>query len=153
MGAEAGAVPTCPVCGGAWASGLACASCRQVDGLPSGIRLTSRPRRAAEPFVEALLAIVLLYVGWLVWSLVVYRRGQSPAKQLLRMRVVVLETRRRAGSARMLARELPAKALVGVAALVSFGVVLLWPLWDERRQALWDKLVETIVVDDPFEEL
>lgn len=31
---------------------------------------------------------VTLAIGWLIWALIVYSHGQSPAKQLLKMRVV-----------------------------------------------------------------
>ena len=153
FGLEEGAVPTCPVCTRQWGSGVACASCGQVDGLPLGIRLSSPARRIAEPVVELLFLVVTLYVGWLIWELVVFARGQTPAKQLLGMRVVSLETSRAAGWGTMLLRELVGKPIVLAVAPFTLGIVLFWFCWDPGRQALWDKMVETIVVDDHYGQL
>ena len=129
------------------------ASCGQVDGLPLGIRLSSPARRIAEPVVELLFLVVTLYVGWLIWELVVFARGQTPAKQLLGMRVVSLETSRAAGWGTMLLRELVGKPIVLAVAPFTLGIVLFWFCWDPGRQALWDKMVETIVVDDRYGQL
>jgi uncharacterized RDD family membrane protein YckC len=153
LGLEVGAVPICPVCSRPWGSGLACASCGQVDGLPPGIRLSSPARRVAEPVVELLFLVVTLYVGWLIWELVVFRRGQTPAKQLLGMRVVSLESSRSAGWGTMFVREIVGKPLVALFAPVTLGLVLLWFLWDDANQELWDKMVGTIVVDDRYGQL
>jgi uncharacterized RDD family membrane protein YckC len=42
------------------------------------------------------LAILTLGVGWIIWSLFAWRNGQTPAKQILKMRVVAEETRNNA---------------------------------------------------------
>lgn len=39
------------------------------------------------------LALVTLGIGWVIWSLVAWRNGQTPAKQILKMRVVAEEGR------------------------------------------------------------
>jgi uncharacterized RDD family membrane protein YckC len=39
------------------------------------------------------LAILTLGVGWIIWSLFAWRNGQTPAKQILKMRVVAEESR------------------------------------------------------------
>ncbi len=41
--------------------------------------------------LDTLLLIVTLGVGWLIWSIVVWGRGQSPGKQILGMRVLRTE--------------------------------------------------------------
>ncbi|MDX6591870.1 MAG: hypothetical protein QOJ13_1066 [Gaiellales bacterium] len=98
--------------------------------------------------LDGLLAIVTLGVGWLVWALIVWGRGQSPAKQLLGMRVVKLRTATRATWGTMALRELILKPLIGVGLGWFFGIVYFWLLWDKNRQELWDKMVSTIVVND-----
>jgi uncharacterized RDD family membrane protein YckC len=90
-------------------------------------------------------------VGWIVWSVIVWGRGQTPAKQLLGKRVLRRDSLTPAGRGRMFVRELLCKGLIGVFSnltLVGF-VVYFWLLWDSNRQELWDKMAETIVVNDP----
>jgi uncharacterized RDD family membrane protein YckC len=93
--------------------------------------------------------IITLFVGYLIWSLIVYSRGQSPEKQLLKMRVVKLREQKSAGWGTMFLRELIAKSILaylfGVLSLILDG----WILFDAKHQELWDKMCGTIVVDDP----
>ncbi len=118
--------------------------------LPAGVRLASPGLRLAAVGLEIVLAVVTLGIGWLVWMLVVFARGQTPGKQLLRMRVVSVATGRPVGWARMFVRELvvePIVIFVSVATVI--GVVsLFWLVWDGKNQELWDKVVDTVVVHD-----
>jgi uncharacterized RDD family membrane protein YckC len=98
--------------------------------------------------LELGVIIVTLVAGWIVWSLVAYGRGQTPAKQLLRMRVVRLQSLDRASVPRMLAREWLAKPALGLLGGLTAGIAYFWMAWDTRNQELWDKVVDTIVVDD-----
>ena len=52
--------------------------------------LSSRGQRLGAYLIEVVLVIFTLGIGWLVWALIVFSRGQSPAKHLLDMRVVQL---------------------------------------------------------------
>jgi uncharacterized RDD family membrane protein YckC len=154
VGASPYVLAPCPSCGLDWgAERTACSHCGQVVGLPAGVRLSSPAKRFAGHMLELGLMIVTLFAGWLVWSLVAFGRGQTPAKQLLNMRVVVLETNERAGFARMLAREWLAKPAIGLLGGVTLGLVYFWMVWDKRNQELWDKVAGTIVVDDPKRQL
>lgn len=47
-------------------------------------------------FLDLGLAILTLGIGWIIWSLFAWRNGQTPAKQILKMRVVAEENRRNA---------------------------------------------------------
>jgi uncharacterized RDD family membrane protein YckC len=141
-------------------------------GLPSGVELSSPWRRLAGALLEGVLIVVTVLVGWIVWSIIVWGRGQTPAKQLLDMTVMVEGEQRRAGRGRMLWRELPAKWIVlAVPGAIALAVgprgshryalvdtaltlvVLSWLLWDSDNQELWDKLASTLVVSDPFHAL
>ena len=77
-------------------------------------------------------------------------RGQSPAKQILGMRVIRDDSLQAVGRWGMVGRGL-AKWLIGwVAGLILIGVVAyFWLLWDEERQELCDKMCSTVVVNDP----
>lgn len=52
------------------------------------------------------LAIVTLGIGWLIWSLIAWRKGQTPAKQILQLRVVAEENRTNATWGHMAIRQL-----------------------------------------------
>ncbi|MGH2588583.1 MAG: RDD family protein, partial [Dehalococcoidia bacterium] len=147
----------CYSCGRSWGTGRCCQYCRQVDDLPDGIHLSSPLKRLAAWLLDAVLAILTLGIGWLVWSLIVYKDGQTPGKQLLGMRCVIFATGRPAGWGRMFCREWLAKGLlfsVLLSLTLGLGMILyFWLLWDKDRQEIWDKIVDTIVVDDPAKEL
>jgi uncharacterized RDD family membrane protein YckC len=147
----------CYSCGRSWGAGRCCQYCRQVDDLPDGIRLSSPLKRLAGALLDTVIAIFTLGIGWLVWSLIVYKDGQTPGKQLLGMRCVIFATGRHAGWGRMFCREWLAKGLLfSVLLSLTFGlagILYLWLLWDKDKQEIWDKIVDTIVVDDPAKEL
>ena len=118
--------------------------------------LASRGQRLGGFFLELLLAIVTLGIGWLIWSLIVYSRGQTPAKQLLRLRVVRQEGHRVADWGWMALRELVLKAAI---ILLLAGIFLLGIVWvivngifllnNDQNQTLWDKMLKTVVISDP----
>ena len=118
--------------------------------------LATRSQRLGALFLELLLAIITLLIGWLIWSLIVYARGQSPAKQVLKMRVIRLESRRAADWGWMALRDLVLKAaaifflagvfLLGFIWVIVNGIVL---LNNDRNQTLWDKMLKTVVIHDP----
>ena len=120
--------------------------------------LASKGQRLGALFLELLLAVVTLLIGWLIWSLIVYSRGQSPAKQVLKMRVIRLQSRQAAGWGWMALRDLVLKAvaiffftsvfLLGIIWLIVNGIVL---LSNDRNQTVWDKMLKTAVVHDPHD--
>jgi RDD family len=146
----------CANCGQAWTGSQACAYCGQVRGLPNGITLSSAGRRFGGYLLDGLLLVVTLVIGWIIWTLVVWAQGQTPAKQILGMRVVRLDRRTYAGWGRMFLRDFVGKLIVGVISsllLVTEVIALCWLLWDKDRQELWDKIAGTIVVNDPDKRL
>ena len=153
----------CGQCGTAMsrtsAPGIAVAATKDrpavIAGLDPSIVVSSSWRRLGAYLLDCLLLVVTLLVGWLIWSIIVWRRGQTPAKQLLKMRVVDRKTLTGATGWKMFARELPCKWAVGfVAGATLLGYVLyFWLLWDGERQEIWDKMVDTIVVNDHNELL
>ena len=131
---------------------------------PATGALATQGRRFAGFILDVLLAIFTLAIGWLVWFLIIAGRGQTPAKQILRMRVV-REDGQPASYGWMLLREIGVKiiafavlnfalvALIGGAGgwvyLAIFVACALWCVWDANRQCLWDKALRTLVVHDP----
>jgi len=51
------------------------------------------------------LALITLGIGWVIWSLFAWRNGQTPAKQILKMRVVAEENRTNATWGHMAIRQ------------------------------------------------
>ena len=143
----------CPNCHRSWGVGRSCQFCRQVEGLPIGVTLASPAKRFGGWIVDALLVVVTLFVGYFVWSLISFTSGRTPGKQLLGMRYVHLDTGRAAGWGRTFLREVIAKAIVGVLCSLTFGIAYFWLIWDRDNQELWDKVVGTVVVNDPHRQL
>jgi uncharacterized RDD family membrane protein YckC len=148
----------CFACGRDWGNGRSCQFCRAMTGLPVGVNVASPGKRLGGYIVEGLLFFLTLGIGWFVWSFIVYGKGQTPAKQLLGMRVVNVRTGRAASWGTMFLRELVLKLVVTyVAGIATFGLLLLvsdfWLLWDRDSQELWDKMLNTVVVNDPEKSL
>jgi uncharacterized RDD family membrane protein YckC len=87
-------------------------------------------------------AFTIWNVGWRQGS-----RGQSIGKGVMKIKLVKLDTGQPPGGGLGIGRYLIRAALGGV----SFGIysllTVLWPLWDERRQSLDDKILSTLVVE------
>ncbi|HEX4244829.1 MAG TPA: RDD family protein [Acidimicrobiales bacterium] len=148
-------VPTtpCPRCGQPTVADRAgCDNCGQVKMLPIGVTYTTAGRRFGQYLLDGLLAIVTLGIGYLIWSLFIWRRGETPAMQILRIKVIKLETGEVATWGTMGLREFVGKWIVmGAISSVFFPawVVLVFMLmWDKNKQELWDKIAGTIVVSN-----
>ena len=119
-------------------------------------------RRLAGAVLEIALFCLTLAIGWIVWYLIVARRGQSPAKRLLGMRVV-REDGAAADLGWMLVRDLVVRVvalgavdagLVGILGETAGGALsglvvvaaALWCVWDARHRCLWDRVVGTRVI-------
>ena len=122
-----------------------------MAGAGGGLRLTSNGKRFLSYLLEGLLVVVTLFIGWFIWWLIVWAKAQTPAKQLMKMRVVKFDENRPATYGEMALRELVGKVLLanftfGISTLVG-GIMIL--VDDTGRQAVWDKIAATTVVDDP----
>ena len=123
---------------------------QRTDGrfiLPSGVTLTSKGRRLLALFVDAGLAIVTFGIGHIIWSFLVYGQGTTPGKKLLGIRVIKTDTMRASSWGYMFLREWIVKnAIISL----TFGLGAIWLLWDKNSQNLYDKIMGTVVVDDPL---
>ncbi|MCY3632062.1 MAG: RDD family protein [bacterium] len=121
--------------------------------------------------LDAVVLALVLAIGYWAWSFCIYDKGQSPAKQLLGLRVIEVSTRRCVNWGSMAEREFLMKGVV-VEAVVSFLVIktdasplvaaifvlimLAWFLTNlamlflaERHRTAWDMVLGTMVIDDP----
>ena len=117
------------------------------------VHLASPGKRFGGYLLEGVLMVFTLLIGWIVWSVIVFSRGQTPAKQVLGMRVLKLRTGRRASWGTMFLREVIAKWIIGLLSFLTLGIINFWLVWDRNNQELWDKVVGTVVVNDPQKEL
>lgn len=121
------------------------------NGLPPGVAITNPGARLGAYLLEFVLAIVTLGIGWLIWAAILAGNGQTPAKKILGQRVVMANGSGPCSFARMLfMRGLLAGIVVQIAVVFTLGIILFMPFWDKKNQNLWDKISETLVVDDPI---
>src|SRR4051812_26525848 len=50
--------------------------------------VSSVGKRFGANLLDLLLTVVRLFIGWMIWDLIVWKDGQTPAKQLLKMRII-----------------------------------------------------------------
>ena len=109
-------------------------------------QLASAGSRIGAALLDILLMIVTLFIGWLIWSIVLWKQSTSPAKKMLGMTVVDANTGAPATIKQMVMREVLGKWVVGsVAGIATLAsLVMLWAT--PRRQAVWDYIGTTVVV-------
>ena len=141
--AQGGFAPPPPAAGGFAAPGAG-----GLAATAGGLQLSSPGKRLGAALLDGLLMIVTLFIGWIVWWVILWQKGQSPAKSLLKMRVVMLDEQRPAGVPEMAMRELVGRVLLSFIPLYNL-VGALFVIIDDNNQALWDKIAKTTVVEDP----
>jgi len=118
--------------------------------LPSGVSIASPWQRLGSYFLEALLVLVTLGIGWIIWAALIASTGQTPAKRILKIRIITADTLRPASFAKMFwMRGLLGGIVANLAITFTIGVLLFMPLWDKRKQNIWDKVSNTYAVTDP----
>ena len=102
---------------------------------------------------NTLMAVLIVLSGglfgiWALWWLVVINRSQTPGKQVAGVRIMNAATGQPAGPVRTFLRESVAKTGTGIMFGWLFGAHILWAAIDIDRQTLYDKVADTVVVDD-----
>lgn len=117
-------------------------------GTGPGLAISSVGRRVGASILDVILMIVTLFIGWFVWSIVLWKQSTSPAKKMLGMRIVDANTGAPATMQQMVMREVVGKWVVGsvaagLANVASFVMLFITP----KRQGVWDYIGGTTVVD------
>lgn len=116
---------------------------------PAGVREAGIWVRLLAYLLEIVLQVLTLGIGWLIWAAVVARRGQTPAKQILQLRVVDARDSAPLGFVRMFfMRGIVAGFVAALLIPLTLGILLLMPLWTRRTQNIWDKVTSSVVVVD-----
>ena len=112
---------------------------------PGGVVPCDNGVRFGAFMLDILLAIVTCFIGWLIWSIVLWGQSTSPAKKMLGLVVVDNTTGAPATMQQMLLRELVGKivlgSITGIVTLVSGVLILIQP----SRQGVWDYISKTTV--------
>ena len=120
-------------------------------------------RRFGAFLLDGLLAIVTFFIGWLIWSIVLWSQSTTPAKKILGMKIVDSKTGVPATMNQMAERELVVKLIlivalnfvgtfVGIDYTIGLGNLVtlvsgIMVLASASRQAVWDLVASTVVVD------
>lgn len=114
-----------------------------LESQQRAVAATSR-RRIAADFADGALFVLTLGVGWLIWSVHLAGKGQSPGKALFRMQILKTDGAMPSRSL-VLLRELLFKRVVGLATgELSTLVAALQLAWD--RRPWWDRICSSTVV-------
>ena len=96
--------------------------------------------------LDSLLFVVTCGIGWLIWSIVLWQQSTSPAKKMLKLKIVDVNTGAPATMTQMLLREGLGKivlgTITGITGLISAVLILVVP----SRQGVWDYIAKTTVV-------
>jgi uncharacterized RDD family membrane protein YckC len=153
-GAPASAAPASPAAALPTSMPAAPAAEAAAPANLGGAPLASNGKRFGSYLLDGLLAVVTLFIGWLIWSVIIWEKGETPAKALLGLRCVDTTTGRPATRGTMALRELVYKGILGsvtggITTIVSAFMILL----TDSREGIWDKIAKTAVVEDPGDRL
>ncbi|MGN6160207.1 MAG: RDD family protein [Marmoricola sp.] len=136
--------PYAPPIPAAYGTGLA---------LPPGVVLASRGRRVGAYFLSILLAIVTLGIGYLIWGLVVWGKGTSPALQVLGMRAWKPAEGKVAGWGTMALRDVVGGLAQGILGFITGLISFVLFLTDDQNRTIPDRIGSTVIVHDPTKAL
>lgn len=116
--------------------------------VPQGTQVASIGRRVGAFFLQILLAIVTLGIGYAIWGLIEWGNGRTPVQRVLGLRCYKPAEGRVCGWTDMFLREL-IWFLCGVFWYVPQLVNLVIFLTNDRRQGLHDMAAGSVVLYDP----
>lgn len=117
--------------------------------LPQGTELAGIGRRIGAFFLAIPLAIVTLVIGYAIWGLIVWGRGQTPALQVLGMRCYRPQTGRVANWGWMALREVIGRLVEGILSLITQLVSFVLFAARSDHRSLHDLIAGTVVLHDP----
>ncbi len=117
--------------------------------LPEGVQLASVGRRIGAYFLSLVLAVVTLGIGYIIWGLIAWGKGRSPALQVLGMRCWKPADGRVAGWGTMALRDFVGGIVQGILGFITGIVSFVLFLTGKKHQSIPDLLASTVVVYDP----
>ena len=96
---------------------------RPLPGEGSGaqpMRYASFQHRLGAAALDSVLMVVTFGIGWLVWALILWNEGQTPAKKILKLRTYSFETGTVATWGHMSVREFLIPLAVGIVSYIPY---------------------------------
>jgi uncharacterized RDD family membrane protein YckC len=103
--------------------------------------------------LNILLAFVALLIGWAIWELIVWGRGQFPAYQVLGMRCWRVSDTKPATFGVMALRNIVGGIVEGLISPITQIISFVLFVSDSRRQSIRDRIGGTVVLHDPAKVL
>lgn len=123
--------------------------------IPLSIRYASFQHRLAAIALDATLFLLTLGIGWIIWSLIVWGEGQTPAKKILKLRTINFADGRQATWGHMGIRECLVPITVSIASSITGGLAyLVWIIveiifyFTKNQRTLRDYWVKTAVINE-----
>jgi hypothetical protein len=117
--------------------------------LPEGVVLAPVGRRIGAFFLAIVLSIVTLGIGYVIWGLIAWGHGTSPALKVLGMRCWKPAENRVASWGTMALRDIVGGIAQGILSLITAIVSFVLFLSGKKHQSLPDLIGGTVVVYDP----
>lgn len=117
--------------------------------LPEGVQLASVGRRIGAYFLAIVLAVVTLGIGYVIWGLIAWSKGRSPALQVLGMRCWKPAENQVASWGVMALRDIVGTIAQGILSLLTLLVSFILFLTGKQHKSLPDLVASTVVVYDP----
>jgi uncharacterized RDD family membrane protein YckC len=117
--------------------------------LPEGTVLAPVGRRIGSYFLAIVLAIGTLIIGYLIWGLISWSRGQTPTQQVLGMYTWKPDDQKVAGWGTMALREIVGGIVEGILGFITQIVSFVLFLTNPQRKCLHDMIASTVVIHDP----
>ena len=119
---------------------------RSSGSLGTGVVPCGNGVRFGALLLDSLLFVVTCGIGWLIWDIVLWQQSTSPAKKMLNLKFVDINTGAPASMVQMLLREglgkIVLSAITGIVGIISAVLILVVP----SRQGVWDYISKTTVV-------
>ncbi len=119
------------------------------------LRYASFQHRLGAYVLDCTLAVLTLGIGWVIWSMIVWGEGQTPAKKILKMRTINATNGQAASWGHMGLREFLVPMTVYIATVVTSGLAIFaWITieivfyFTKQQRTLRDLWVKTAVVNE-----
>jgi uncharacterized RDD family membrane protein YckC len=117
--------------------------------LPAGVELASVGRRIGAFFLAIPLIVVTLGIGYVIWGLVAWGKGTSPALQVLGMKAWKPAENRVASFGTMALRDIVGSIAQGILSIITLLVSLIMFLSGKEHKSLPDTIAGTVIIHDP----
>jgi uncharacterized RDD family membrane protein YckC len=116
--------------------------------LPEGTTLAPIGRRIGAFFLSIVLVIVTLVIGYVIWGIIAWTKGTTPALQVLRMRCYRPDDRKVPGFWWMVLRNIVGRFVEGILSFITGIVSFILMCATKERRCLHDLIAGTVVLLD-----